>query len=265
MVSNPIVNIVFEERVVAFVDVLGFKSMAVEATSNYLARNKLENLVGLLSSSVPSLNATVSTGIPRKLIPKHNYVSDSIILSAPVRDNKLKFYSGLEVVVMRVIQLTHELLSQGYLVRGGIAVGKVWHTRSNIIGPAYQEAFALEHQECSPCVVLSPDAENMWNSIMQQQSAIVPGTPNRMCVKRRVLNKGYFQLHKKEKLIVNGLHDYYMPNATAPGAIKQRYDHYRQITDSNIRNSKRKEIKKKWQWFSEYLFEESQVATRWMQ
>lgn len=261
MVSKP--TITFQERVVAFVDVLGFKSMAVEATSNYLAKNKLENLVNLLSSSIPSFNTTVSSSIPRRLVPKHNYVSDSIILSAPISDNQLELYSGLEVVVMRVIQLTHHLLNDGYLVRGGITTGKVWHTRSNIIGPAYQEAFALEHQGCAPCVVLSPSAEAMWTSIMRQQDAMLPGTPNRMCIKKTVLNKGYFRFRKKEKLIVNGLHDFYIPNATAHGAIEQRYKHYRQIVDRNLRAPHANEIKKKWQWFDKYLSEETQIAMGW--
>lgn len=261
MVSKP--TITFQERAVAFVDVLGFKSMATEATSNYLAKNKLENLVNLLSSSIPSFNTTVSSGIPRRLVPKHNYVSDSIILSAPISDNQLKFYSGLEVVVMRVIQLTHHLLNDGYLVRGGITTGKVWHTRSNIIGPAYQEAFALEHQGCAPCVVLSPSAEAMWNSIMQQQDAMLSGVTNRMCIKKTVINKGHFQFRKKEKLIVNGLHDYYIPNAAAPGAIEQRYKHYRQIVDRNLRAPHANEVKKKWQWFGNYLSEETQIAMKW--
>ncbi|WP_109127450.1 hypothetical protein [Dyella sp. C11] len=258
-------TIVFEDRVVAFVDVLGFKSMALEATSNYLARNKLENLVNLLSSSIPFFDTNVSSSVPARLIPRHNYVSDSIILSAPFHDSEMKFYSGLEVIVMRVIQLTHHLLNEGYLVRGGIAVGKVWHTQSNIVGPAYQEAFALEHKGCAPCVVLSPSAEAMWTSIMRQQNEIFPDTPNRMCIRRKVLNKSRLSFREKEKFIVNGLHDSYIPNATSPGALEQRYKHYRKVVDANLRKQHSPEIKRKWRWFDSYLSKESQMATHWAQ
>ncbi|MFT6051062.1 MAG: hypothetical protein ACI9B9_000702 [Halioglobus sp.] len=45
---------------------------------------------------------------------------------------------------MRTIQLTHIFLAKGYLIRGGVSIGKVWHTESNIIGPAYQGAYLVK-------------------------------------------------------------------------------------------------------------------------
>lgn len=86
----------------------------------------------------------------------------------------MKNYNGLSVLVMRVIQLTHILLSKGYLIRGGISVGDVWHTESNIVGAAYQEAYSIESQAIAPCVKLSSAAMDYWNK--------TEGSFNAMCI-----------------------------------------------------------------------------------
>ena len=175
-------TISFEYRAVAFLDVLGFSSLVSKAGSDAASLNKLQSLVDILSSAVPTLDAIVNPNVPEHLIPKHNYLSDSIILSAPMSDATAKNYNGLEVLVMRVIQLTHHLLAAGYLLRGGLSVGKVWHTDSNIIGPAYQEAYSIEANAEDPCVALSDAAVAIWNNEFCGRS--------RMCLCKNSWNRG---------------------------------------------------------------------------
>ena len=128
----------FENRAVAFIDVLGFKALVNSATDNPDSLTQLSNLIVLLEKAVPRFDAQVDHSVPSHLIPKHNYISDCIILSAPLSDTARRNYNGLDILIMRVIQLTHFFLNAGYLIRGGISVGKVWHTDPNIVGPAYQ-------------------------------------------------------------------------------------------------------------------------------
>jgi hypothetical protein len=78
--------ITFEERAVAFIDVLGFKGLVNSAISDDQSLQELSSLVKLLESAVPSLDATVDKSVPNHLIPRHNYISDCIILSAPLND-----------------------------------------------------------------------------------------------------------------------------------------------------------------------------------
>jgi class 3 adenylate cyclase len=80
----------------------------------------------------------------------------------------------LEILVMRVIQVTQLLLDFGYLVRGAIEVGKVWHVDANIVGPAYQEAYRLEPTAKMPRVILSAPATQLWRSSGESAG-------NRMC------------------------------------------------------------------------------------
>ncbi len=244
-------NIIFEERAVAFVDILGFSSLVVGAATDTEAMNQLNALVDLLTSAVPTLNKTVDSTVPKHLIPRHNYISDSIILSAPISCNDVKSYNGLVILAMRIIQLTHHFLNEGYLLRGGLTIGQVWHSDTNIVGPAYQEAYSLEKNGDDPCVVLSPGAADMWNQRKREVS--------RMCI-RKPHQKRSICTKKEVPIIVNGLHDFYIPQNTQHGAIDRRYLEYSQIVNKNIAAALPESAKKKWLWFKQYLEAESSEA-----
>jgi len=228
-------KITFEERAVAFIDVLGFKSAVDLADQDSKSLEELEQLIHLLSSAIPSLDGSVTPSVPPELMPKHIYVSDSIILSAPLTSSKMQSYKGLSILVMRVIQLTHILLNKGYLIRGGISIGNVWHTRSNIVGVAYQEAHSLESQVIVPCVKLSPSARDHWDK--------TEGNDNKMCI------------DYKNSFIVNGLHDYYILDKTH-GAAMRAFESYNRIVDQNIKESLTESVRYKWWWFKQYIHSE---------
>ena len=225
-------NIAFEERAVAFIDVLGFKSVVDKAESDQETFSELEELINILSTSVPTLDDSVSQRVPSELIPKHIYISDCIILSAPLTSEEMKNYNGLSILVMRVIQLTHILLNRGYLIRGGISIGNVWHTESNIVGVAYQEAYSIERKIMVPCVELSSSAMNHWSKS--------EGPSNKMC------------LDYKNKYIVNGLHDYYIQDKSH-GAAERAFKTYLQIVDKNIEDATSECVRYKWWWFKQFI------------
>lgn len=233
-------TITFEKRAVAFVDVLGFKALvnAAEANNNLAP---LAELVKLLSKAIPSFDATVDQSVPVSQIPRHMYISDCIILSAPITDPVYKYYNGLSIVVMRVIQLSHLLLRAGYLIRGGISVGSVWHSDSNIVGPAYQDAFALEQKGQEPIVVLSSAAEKCWEG------------GSRMCLKQG------------SKVFVNGLFDYYIPNSTQHGVIDQTYEQYAALADKRLKQRLPPSARQKWEWFKRFVDSEAPEGLKWSQ
>lgn len=229
----------FEERAVAFIDILGFKGLVKQAAINSESLCQLSRLVKLLEGAIPKLDATVNPDVPSHLIPRHNYISDCIILSAPLRDEDRKSYNGLEIVIMRVIQLTHFFLDAGYLLRGGISVGKVWHTDSNIVGPAYQEAYILESKADMPIVILSVEA------------AKVPRWGSRTCIEY------------EGRIFVNGLHDYYIDDNTRHGVIEETYKRYEKLADTALSSDIPSRAKEKWSWFKKYLSAESKEGLEW--
>ncbi len=100
---------------------------------------------------------------------------------------------------MRCIQLTHHFLKAGYLLRGGVSIGNVCHTQTNIVGTAYQKAYNLEKNGNHPCILLSDEAKNYWDE---------NHNGSRMCIQIG------------EDFIVNGLHDFYIPGNTEHGNIE---------------------------------------------
>jgi hypothetical protein len=227
-------NIKFEKRAVAFIDVLGFKSVVGKgAQNNY---KLLQELVCTLETAVPKLNESVASDVPNELIPKHFYISDCIILSAPLTANSDENYCGLDIVIMRAIQLTHIFLNKGYLIRGGISIGDLWHTESNIIGPAYQEAYSIETKTKAPRIELSDTAKTRWEERNKNSSI-----PNYMC------------LTYDERFMVNGLHDYYIQ---ADKNLEAVFKEYASTVEKN-KKSADDNVNLKWSWFEKFLESES--------
>lgn len=220
----------FEDRVVAFIDILGFKTIVNNARFNKQSFAVLNELIEMLSTAVPSLNKLVNADIPEELIPKHICISDSIILSAPLSSAIMPDYCGLSVLVMRVIQLTQLFLSKGYLIRGGISSGKVWHGAANIVGPAYQEAYEIEVETSAPRVVLSQSAKELWAKNKNSD----------MC------------LCYRNCLMVNGLNYSYIP-ANTDGAIEKVFQGYVNTANHYIATINNESARYKWWWFKEFL------------
>ena len=229
----------FEDRAVAFIDILGFKALVLEAVESKNAKNKLSELLGLLESAIPRLDAGVDSSVPMHLIPRHQYISDCIILSAPLTDPERPWYNGVSIVVMRAIQLSHFFLNKGYLIRGGISAGKLWHTETNIIGPAYQEAYLLEANGDEPRIPLHANALRHWDG------------SSRMC------------LSDGDVSFVNGLFDFYIPNNTEHGVIEATYDKYERIAADALASSLPQPAKDKWLWFQEFLSSEKPEGMKW--
>lgn len=236
-------SITYEQRATAFIDVLGFKQLVDASVADATSRRELESLVGILESAIPVFDSGVSTTVPRRLIPKHTYISDCIILSAPLDDPKVQDYSGLETVVMRCIQLTHRMLDAGYLLRGGISVGPLWHGNGNIVGPPYQEAYLLERDGKEPRLVLSNSARDRWSKGF--------GSGSRMCIL------------EGDTVMVNGLHDFYVPDRSY-GGVERAFERYAAIARNRIASPLSQSAKSKWLWFLEYLEAERTEAEKWL-
>lgn len=232
------IQIEFECRAVAFIDVLGFERLVNTATKSQDNRRVLSHLIALLKSAIPNQDKLVDRKLHKSLIPKFIYISDCIILSAPLRSVHMSTYNGLNVVVMRAIQISHLLLDSGFILRGGIDVGEVWHGEDNIVGPAYINAYSTEKNLIPPCVALTPAAVAEWESS--------PMAASKMCIK----------LHRR--YVVNTLHHDYIPNADAPGAIDLRITKYKTGAGQNVK-ALTGSARRKWQWHQIFLDRYGQI------
>lgn len=121
----------YEDRYVAFVDILGFANI-VESS-----RSKPEQ-VGRLHSALAQLNKRAQEGRSSAKGVEASSFSDTVVVSAPISAD------GLLVVFDGVSSFTADLLSMNMLLRGAVVRGKLLHSERAIFGPALVHAYQLE-------------------------------------------------------------------------------------------------------------------------
>ena len=130
----------YERRVVAFGDILGW---ADKCRDEGELRRLLEAVTGI------QLHAKGLSEAKRKGVATREYrdilftfFSDSFAVSGPI-----EHCDGL----FRILSWrTTNLLQEGFLVRGGVTVGKIYHSPEIIFGPALVEAVEIEKTACFP-------------------------------------------------------------------------------------------------------------------
>lgn len=135
----------YQDRLVAYADILGW-SFAVqhgEIKTLIEALKSIENYANKFSAPVKeALNK--SQGIPKQLIREHDgiefsFFSDCFAVSAPASSGR---------VVFKILAFaSHELLRKGFLLRGGVAIGPLYHKQGILFGPALVEAVEMEESE----------------------------------------------------------------------------------------------------------------------
>lgn len=120
------------DRAVAFIDILGFS----QAIRSLTTAASFDRIVGALNDlrDNKSVNAMIDPEI------KINIFSDSVFLSAPLTGN------GFQGIVRAIQNLTLDLLEQGYFLRGGLTVGKLYHDDEIVVGQGLLDAIYLERE-----------------------------------------------------------------------------------------------------------------------
>ena len=128
----------YEDRVLCFVDILGFK-------------NHIQRTLDKQGQDVPVVidNIRDAFSYIRELLdidkPDENrgravtQFSDSIVISFPIHEQSEVFWTLLELLDVQV-----NLVLRGMLCRGAVVRGKVIHTDKMVFGPALIDAHELE-------------------------------------------------------------------------------------------------------------------------
>lgn len=126
-------NTIYEDRYVAFIDILGFTKIVEKSVSSPEQAKALVRILTKISDRTQPLDFDKAIGDDFRA----QSFSDCIVLSARAS------LDGLEHLLFVVSQLALDLLTNGILTRGGIAKGKMHHSRV-IMGPAMIAAYQLE-------------------------------------------------------------------------------------------------------------------------
>jgi class 3 adenylate cyclase len=153
-------SIQYEERLVCFIDLLGFKSAIDESESSPQVLNALHEalseleggrLVNLLHQSVPAMTETGELTTCEKAGTTHiaqehwrmvvTQFSDSFVLSCSAEN------TGSCLMLLQAIDKLQNIFFRhlGMLMRGGVSLGPLIHVQGGpLFGPAMNEAYRIE-------------------------------------------------------------------------------------------------------------------------
>jgi hypothetical protein len=121
----------YQERYVAFLDLLGFKAQVERAEENLEQRAKLRDILSLMRDT---LCESPAVGM------RFTYFSDCIVLSAQ------RTRAGLWEMFQSIDLLTFNLLQYDVFVRGGLTAGIAHHSKDFVYGTALIRAYNLERE-----------------------------------------------------------------------------------------------------------------------
>jgi len=154
----------YENRVVAFVDILAFKDkikktvdangepIQLEVDSIIEAYESIRGVWELdLGKHSPEMRAIIKKGKTKSKII--TMFSDCIVISFLENEESEIFSTLLELKWMIM-----KLISHGFLCRGALTYGKLFHTNQMIFGPALIEAYEIESKAALyPRIILSKE------------------------------------------------------------------------------------------------------------
>jgi hypothetical protein len=132
----------YNERYVAFLDVLGFSELVKDAGSSMEDIDTIRGIIKALRETPKPYPAADF---------RFTQFSDSIVLSATRDEN------GLVIMFEAAIRLATQMLIRGVLLRGGIAVGNISHTDDALFGVGLLNAYQYDFQGDPPRIRLSKE------------------------------------------------------------------------------------------------------------
>lgn len=133
----------YEDRIVAFVDLLGFKNAVRESVYDPDIRRRIKAVFDILSNEYEhTYKADEDTDSLAKLIGKEmTFFSDCVVISYDQRAIGGIFYTLLDI-----IHLCLDFSYNGFLLRGGVVCGQITHEKNICYGPAMNNAYLIESE-----------------------------------------------------------------------------------------------------------------------
>lgn len=124
-------NYRYQERIVVFMDLMDFKKLVDQ-------EDRSQEIGAILDLPTAIMENYQDFKVKNVMISS---ISDSIVLSIRVNEK-----NAMNKIMRMIASITGTLLCQSQiLLRGGIAVGKLYHDRQIVFGPALVKAYQLEN------------------------------------------------------------------------------------------------------------------------
>jgi hypothetical protein len=140
-VTRP--NPVYERRLILFIDFLGFKEVVASTEHN-------PDGLGRLLAAMDDIGRLGDSSIFKS--QRVTQFSDSVVMSYRVTERSGVFWM-INAIALTVISLAE----RGFLLRGAITIGDLYHTPRHVVGPAMVKAYEMESKvACHPRVIIDP-------------------------------------------------------------------------------------------------------------
>jgi hypothetical protein len=148
----------YAEKFVAFVDILGFSILVGESVTPN-GKVTLRQLLAALKHPSPADRDTIIIGRIGDISEsghQMSYFSDSVAISTDPTE------AGLFHLINHVERIGLRLLKLGFLCRGAVTKGLLYHRDNLVVGPALVEAVALEKNGAkTPRVTVTDEISHM--------------------------------------------------------------------------------------------------------
>ncbi len=145
-----------ELSIVAFIDILGFKSI-VEEFENNAKSNSLLNLHNALTMAIDVLKQNTSINPLHSKVIDYKMFSDCLCISIPIFDNSHDFLSELHSMLLVLASYQFLMLLNGFLVRGGVSLGSYYSDDKMIFSQGLIKAYELESKSAkNPLIQIDP-------------------------------------------------------------------------------------------------------------
>jgi hypothetical protein len=134
----------YERRIVAFCDVLGWRSQIAKAGNDPRKIGALRRQILLVQRVIGGVKHTADL--------RFSSFSDNIVLSGPISEETL--------LAFKIVLCDYQAYSAfyGFLTRGAITAGDICHDDQVVFGPALNRAYELESTKANyPRIIFDPD------------------------------------------------------------------------------------------------------------
>jgi hypothetical protein len=139
----------YQKRVVAYIDILGFKETIKESSTDINVFNRVLEMIEELKKSFikPKNKYEIDAENNLNADTQITQVSDCLIISRLETEK-----GGIYNMLFDCAYAIHLLIEKGFLCRGSIKVGKMYHNESTIFGEAFIRAYLAESEERYPII-----------------------------------------------------------------------------------------------------------------
>lgn len=231
----------YDIRVVAFIDILGFKNAVDASLENDNEFNRIKTALTDLNEFFITPKDKYEIETDRKLNEDTQIiqVSDSLVISRLIQEQ-----GGIYYMLSDCAFAIHLLISNGFLCRGSIKAGYLHHTESTMFGEAFIRAYLSEAEEKLPIIKFEKELFDVVN--------LFPGPANKDYEEWEIdfIKKNCKQLNDKEYYL-DYFTDYDDRVGGGEGTASIHYQKLREIIVEGLKLPENSGAFKKYKWASE--------------